>query len=142
MLLDLGRIARTCDHWGMPLLAMMYPRGPKVKSEHGVEYVKHAARIGAELGVDLVKTNYTGSPDSFKEVIKGCQVPVVIAGGPKMDTERDLLEMVYDAIQVGAAGISIGRNIFQAEDPTLLVMRLCKIIHQGYTPEEAAKIIR
>lgn len=142
MLHDLGRVARRCDLWGMPLLAMMYPRGSKVKSEHGVEYVKHAARIGAELGVDIVKTNYTGSPDTFKEVVKGCQVPVVIAGGPKMDTEADLLQMVYDAVHAGAAGISIGRNIFQAADPTLLTEKLSKIVHQDYTPNEATKLSR
>ncbi|HOT07187.1 MAG: 2-amino-3,7-dideoxy-D-threo-hept-6-ulosonate synthase [Methanosaeta sp. PtaB.Bin039] len=140
MLHDLGRVARRCDLWGIPLLAMMYPRGPRVKSEHSVEYVKHAARVGAELGVDIVKTNYTGTPETFQDVVKGCQVPVVIAGGPKMDTEADLLQMVYDAVGVGAAGISIGRNIFQAEDPTLLTRRLCKIVHENFTPEEAIKV--
>jgi fructose-bisphosphate aldolase/2-amino-3,7-dideoxy-D-threo-hept-6-ulosonate synthase len=140
MLRDLGRVARTCDLWGMPLVAMMYPRGQKVKSEHNVEYVKLAARIGAELGADIVKTNYTGSPDTFKEVVEGCNVPVVIAGGPKMDTEQDLLQMVYDAILCGAAGVAIGRNIFQAENPTLLVKKLCTVVHQGYTAEEAGAI--
>ena len=140
MLADLGWVARTCDNWGMPLLAMVYPRGPKVKSEHDVEYVKHAARVGAELGVDLIKTNYTGAPDTFKEVVDGCQIPVVIAGGPKMGTEQELCEMIYDAIQVGAAGVSIGRNVFQAENPTLLVRKISKIVHEDYTVEEANKI--
>ncbi|ABK14323.1 MAG: class I fructose-bisphosphate aldolase family protein [Methanothrix sp.] len=140
MLRDLGMVARRCDLWGMPLLAMMYPRGAKVRSEHSVEYVKHAARVGAELGVDIVKTNYTGSPETFREVVRGCPAPVVIAGGPKMDTEADLLQMVYDAMQAGAAGISIGRNIFQAENPTLLTRKLSKIVHEGYTPEEAARL--
>jgi fructose-bisphosphate aldolase/2-amino-3,7-dideoxy-D-threo-hept-6-ulosonate synthase len=140
MLTDLGKVARTCDNWGMPLLAMMYPRGPKVKSEHDVEYVKHAARVGAELGVDLIKTNYTGAPDTFKEVVDGCQIPIVIAGGPKMGTEQELCEMIFDAIQVGAAGVSIGRNVFQAENPTLLVRKISKIVHEDYTVEEANKI--
>jgi fructose-bisphosphate aldolase/2-amino-3,7-dideoxy-D-threo-hept-6-ulosonate synthase len=140
MLGDLGKVARRCDLWGMPLLAMMYPRGPKVRSEHGVEHVKLAARVGAELGVDIVKTNYTGSPETFGEVVRGCQVPVVIAGGPKMETENDLLEMVWGAVQAGAAGVAIGRNIFQAEDPTLLVRRLCAIVHKGYAVEEAEGI--
>ena len=140
MLADLGWVARTCDQWGMPLLAMMYPRGPKVKSEHDVEYVKHAARVGAELGVDIIKTNYTGDPDTFKEVVMGCQIPVVIAGGPKMNTEHELFEMIYDSIQVGAAGVSIGRNIFQAENPTLLVKKISKIVHEDYTVDEAEKI--
>jgi len=140
MLHDLGRVARSCDLWGMPLIAMMYPRGPKVKSEHNVEHVKLASRIGSELGADIVKTNYTGSPDTFKEVVVGCSVPVVIAGGPKMDTEKDLLQMVYDAISVGAAGVAFGRNIFQAKNPTLLVKKLCTVVHMGYTPEEAEKV--
>jgi fructose-bisphosphate aldolase/2-amino-3,7-dideoxy-D-threo-hept-6-ulosonate synthase len=140
MLADLGWVARTCDNWGMPLLAMMYPRGPKVKSEHDVEYVKHAARVGAELGVDIIKTNYTGAPDTFKEVVDGCQIPVVIAGGPKMGTEHELFEMIFDAIQVGAAGVSIGRNVFQAENPMLLVRKISKIVHENYTVEEAEKI--
>jgi fructose-bisphosphate aldolase/2-amino-3,7-dideoxy-D-threo-hept-6-ulosonate synthase len=140
MLRDLGRVARTCDQWGMPLVAMMYPRGPKVRSEHDVEHVKLAARVGAELGADIVKTNYTGSQDSFSEVVKGCNVPVVIAGGPKMSTERELLTMVYDSVQAGGAGVAIGRNIFQAEDPTLLVRKLSAVVHQGGTVEEAERI--
>jgi fructose-bisphosphate aldolase/2-amino-3,7-dideoxy-D-threo-hept-6-ulosonate synthase len=140
MLHDLGRVARNCDLWGIPLVAMMYPRGPKVKSEHGVEYVKLAARIGSELGADIVKTNYTGTPETFREVVRGCSVPVVIAGGPKVNTELDLLQMVYDAVAVGGAGVAFGRNIFQAENPTLLVRKLCAIVHKGYTAEEAEKI--
>ncbi|MBE0516288.1 MAG: class I fructose-bisphosphate aldolase family protein [Methanophagales archaeon] len=140
MLADLGWVARVCDQWGMPLLAMMYPRGPKVKSEHEVEYVKHAARVGSELGVDIIKTNYTGSPETFKEVVRGCQIPVVIAGGPKMGSEHELFEMICDAIQVGCGGVSIGRNVFQAENPTLLVRKISKIVHEDYTVEEAEKI--
>jgi fructose-bisphosphate aldolase/2-amino-3,7-dideoxy-D-threo-hept-6-ulosonate synthase len=120
---------------------MMYPRGPKVKSEHDVEYVKIAARIGSELGADIIKTNYTGSPDTFREVVQGSSVPVVIAGGPKMETEGDLLRMVYDAVNVGAAGVAFGRNIFQAENPTLLVKKLCTIVHKGGTVEEAETVV-
>ena len=78
----------------MPLLAMMYMRGPKVKNGYDVSVVKHAARVGAELGADIVKVPYTGSPESFREVVEGCFVPVVIAGGEKMETDRDILEMV------------------------------------------------
>ncbi|TGC09823.1 2-amino-3,7-dideoxy-D-threo-hept-6-ulosonate synthase [Methanolobus halotolerans] len=137
MLQDLGHIARKCDEWGMPLLAMMYPRGSKVTSEHDVEYVKHAARIGAELGADIVKTNYTGDMDSFREVVQGCPVPVVIAGGPRMETENELLEMIYDSLQVGGKGVAIGRNVFQSDDPIKLVSRISMIVHKGFTPDEA-----
>ncbi len=75
MLEDLGRVAVQCQHWGMPLLAMMYPRGRKIEDEHAVGHVKLAARVAAELGADIVKTVYTGDPDSFREVTRGCPVP-------------------------------------------------------------------
>jgi fructose-bisphosphate aldolase/2-amino-3,7-dideoxy-D-threo-hept-6-ulosonate synthase len=113
---------------GMPLLAMMYPRGENVKSQFDVEAVKNCARVGAELGADIVKTNYTGDVDSFREVVRGCNVPVVIAGGPKMDSEEALLKMVRDAMEAGAAGISIGRNVFQHDDVTGITRKLAKIV--------------
>lgn len=136
MLKDLGYVAKVCDEWGIPLIAMMYPRGPKVTSEHDVKFVKHAARIGAELGADIVKTNYTGSIESFREVVEGCPVPVVIAGGPQMDTETQLLQMIYDSLQAGGSGVAIGRNVFQSEDPVKLVSNISKIVHDGMTVEE------
>ena len=128
--------------WGMPLVAMMYPRGRKVKSENDVEAVKLAARIGAELGADIVKTNYTGEIDSFREVVEGCPAPVVVAGGPKMGTNRDVLQMVWEAIQAGGAGASIGRNVFQAPDPTKMVRAIVKIVHENYDVEEALKELK
>jgi fructose-bisphosphate aldolase/2-amino-3,7-dideoxy-D-threo-hept-6-ulosonate synthase len=142
MLAMLGQVSRACNEWGMPLLAMMYPRGVKVKSEHRVEYVKHAARVGAELGADIVKTNYTGDIDSFKEVVRGCPAPVVVAGGPKMSTEIELLEMVYDSIQAGSKGVAIGRNIFQAKDPTKMTRAVAAIVHEGYSVKEALKLLK
>jgi fructose-bisphosphate aldolase/2-amino-3,7-dideoxy-D-threo-hept-6-ulosonate synthase len=142
MLAMLGQVSRACNEWGMPLLAMMYPRGVKVKSEHRVEYVKHAARVGAELGADIVKTNYTGDIDSFKEVVRGCPAPVVVAGGPKMSTEIELLEMVYDSIQAGSKGVAIGRNIFQAKDPTKMTRAVAAIVHEGYSVREALKLLK
>ncbi|MFQ5800446.1 MAG: 2-amino-3,7-dideoxy-D-threo-hept-6-ulosonate synthase [Candidatus Hydrothermarchaeales archaeon] len=141
MLMKLGRVSRECAEWGMPLLAMMYPRGEKIKSEHDVEVVKLAARAGAELGADMVKTNYTGDIDSFKEVVKGCPVPVVIAGGPKMNTPIDVLQMVHDAIQAGAAGTSIGRNVFQHESPTAMCSAISEIVHKNASVKKAKKVL-
>jgi len=128
MLAQLGEISSQCIDMGMPLLAMMYPRGENVKSQFDVEAVKNCARVGAELGADIVKTNYTGDVDSFREVVRGCNVPVVIAGGPKMDSEEALLKMVRDAMEAGAAGISIGRNVFQHDDVTGITRKLAKIV--------------
>ena len=141
MLMELGEISETCSYWGIPLLAMMYPRGAKVTGEHDVEMVKHAARVGAELGADIVKTNYTGDPDSFKEVVDGALVPVIIAGGPKVETNRDLLEMVRDSLEVGGAGVAFGRNFFQAEDPRKITKAISEVVHNDLEVEEALKII-
>ncbi|MHA1835466.1 MAG: class I fructose-bisphosphate aldolase family protein, partial [Candidatus Odinarchaeia archaeon] len=99
MLMKLGTIADICDQWQVPLLAMMYPRGENVKDSFDPKVVSHVARIGAELGADLIKTNYTGKPETFKEVVDGCPVPVVIAGGPKMDSDKAVLEMVKGAME-------------------------------------------
>lgn len=142
MLRTLGYVSGKCAEWGMPLLAMMYPRGEKIGSEHDVEVVKLAARVGAELGADIIKTNYTGEIDSFKEVIKGCPAPVVIAGGQKMNTERDILQILWESIQAGGAGASIGRNVFQAKDPTKMVRAMAKIVHEGYEVDEAMKVLQ
>ncbi len=140
MLSTLGEVSRSCQEWGMPLLAMMYPRGKRIKDEYAPEAVAHAARVGAELGADLVKTSYTGDPDSFARVIEGCPVPLVIAGGPKVESELDLLGMVEEAIGAGARGVAIGRNVFQATDPVLTTRRICAVVHKGMSAKEAAEL--
>lgn len=142
MLQELGEISETCSYWGIPLLAMMYPRGQKVENEHDVELVKHAARVGSELGVDIVKTNYTGDPDSFKEVVEGALVPVVIAGGPKVDTDEELLQMVKDSIGVGGAGVAFGRNLFQAENPGKITKAISEVVHNDLEVNEALKFLK
>jgi fructose-bisphosphate aldolase/2-amino-3,7-dideoxy-D-threo-hept-6-ulosonate synthase len=141
MLATLGRVACECDDFGMPLLAMMYPRGPCITNPHAVDVVAHAARLGAELGADIIKTNYTGDVESFREVINSCPVPVIIAGGPKAETSMDILQTVKDSITAGGAGLSIGRNVFQHEDPTNMTKALCAIVHGGATVNEALKIL-
>jgi len=141
MLSDLSAVARQTAEWGMPLLAMMYPRGERVKSEFDPEAIKHAARVGAELGADLIKVPYTGDPETFRPVVEGCGAPVVIAGGPKMKTDRDILEMVYGAMSAGAAGLSIGRNVFQHHSPSSITQAMCKIVHEGGNVDEALSIL-
>ena len=141
MLVKLGNIADECDSLGLPLLAMMYPRGPSVSSEYDPEMVAFAARIGAELGADIIKTNYTGSVETFQRVVQGCPVPVIIAGGPKGETERDVLEAVFGSIKAGGVGVSIGRNVFQHENPTAMTRTLSAIVHRGATVEEALKLL-
>jgi predicted phospho-2-dehydro-3-deoxyheptonate aldolase len=139
MLHDLGNVGRMAMEWGMPLLAMMYTRGPKVGNEYDVELVKHAARVGAELGADIVKVPYTGSVESFSEVVEGCPVPVVIAGGEKMGNDQDILKMVKGAMDAGGAGVSIGRNVFQHKNPSKIVQAISKLVHHGSMVEEALR---
>jgi len=131
MLKTFGEITQQCQKWGLPLLAMMYPRGPEIEDEYDPEILAHAARVGAGLGADLVKCNYSGDPESFEDVVDGCPVPIVIAGGEKTDTTRSVLEMVHGAMQAGARGVSIGRNVFQADHPDRMVQAISEIVHNG-----------
>jgi fructose-bisphosphate aldolase/2-amino-3,7-dideoxy-D-threo-hept-6-ulosonate synthase len=141
MVSTLGKVACECDDSGMPLLAMMYPRGPNIKDSHAVDVVSHAARLGAELGADIIKTNYTGNAESFKDVVDSCPVPVIIAGGPKAETTRNVLQMVKESINAGGAGLSIGRNVFQHEDPAKMVEALSALVHNGASVAESMKIL-
>ncbi len=142
MLRQLGYVSRQCMQWQMPLVAMMYTRGPKIKDEYDVNNVKHAARVGAELGADIVKCVYTGTVKSFREVVQGCPVPVVIAGGAKMNSDEDIFNMVDDALKAGAAGLSIGRNAFQHEKPTRMIEALSRMVHNAATVDEAVAILK
>ena len=138
MLEQLGATADQCHRWGMPLLAMMYPRGENIKDPHDPATVAHAARIGAECGADIVKTLYTGDPDSFAGVVKSTPVPVVIAGGPKAETDMDLLRMTEDAMAAGAAGVTYGRNVFAHAAPERMVGALAEIIFRKGTAQDWA----
>ena len=141
MLTVLGKVADQCDVYGMPLLAMMYPRGPKIQNEHAPDVVAHAARLGAELGADIIKTNYTGDIESFRHVVESCPVPVVIAGGPKAKTAQEILQTIFESVKAGSAGLSIGRNVFQHENPAAMVKALSAIVHKGAAVEQALKIL-
>ena len=120
---------------------MMYPRGRRIKDEKNVDVVKHAARVGAELGADIIKCPYTGSIKTFRDVVQGCPVPVVIAGGSKMNDEQTL-KMIEGSLKAGAAGISMGRNAFQHEDPTSFIRAATAMVHQSISVAEALKMIR
>lgn len=141
MLDSFSKITDECDKYGLPTLAMMYPRGPKIASERDPGVVAHAARLGYEIGADIVKTNYTGDSESFRRVVESVKVPLVVAGGAKIDDENALLNIVHESIQAGAAGASIGRNIFQHTDPDKMTRALVEIIHNGATPASVKSIL-
>jgi fructose-bisphosphate aldolase/2-amino-3,7-dideoxy-D-threo-hept-6-ulosonate synthase len=140
MLLDSGMVSRRCEELGLPMLAMMYPRGKNIHNQYDADLIAHVCRVGAELGADVVKTNYTGDPDTFKKVVKGCPVPVLVAGGLRTDTDIELLENIGGAMEAGAAGVAVGRNVFMHETPALMVRRICAVVHDALSPEEAMKI--
>ncbi len=142
MLEQMGRVTSTAMDWGMPVLAMVYARGPKVSNEYDPNVVAQCARVGVELGADVVKVPYTGNVESFRRVVDGCCVPVVIAGGPKLDSSEDLVRMVYDSLQAGGAGLSIGRNIFQAAQPARLVQALHGIVHDDWEVAQAMELLQ
>ncbi|GAB6126175.1 2-amino-3,7-dideoxy-D-threo-hept-6-ulosonate synthase [Humidesulfovibrio idahonensis] len=141
MLEEFGRVTESAQSWGMPVLAMVYARGPKIRSEFDADIVAHCARVGVELGADVVKVPYTGDPESFSRVIDACCVPVVIAGGPKLASTRDFLVMVHDSIQAGGAGLSVGRNVFQHKRPDVLTQALAKVVHEDAGVDEAMALL-
>ena len=141
MIEDLGLIADECTELNMPLLAMMYPRGENITNPFDPKVVAHVARIGAELGADIVKTLYTGDSDSFRSVVDGCPVPVVIAGGPQVSNDKELLDMVKGAIDAGAAGVSMGRNIFQHSNPEKITKAISNIIFDNSSVESAMDVL-
>lgn len=141
MLADLGEMAAKANDWGMPLLAMMYARGPAIKDPFDPAVVAHCARVALELGADIVKVPYTGDPESFERVVEACCIPVVIAGGPKMENTGSLVRMVHDSVRAGGAGLSVGRNIFQNDRPAQLLSALGKVVHEDWSVERAMALL-
>ena len=103
--------------------------------------VAYAARVAAELGVDIIKTFYTGDPDSYRKVIESCPARVVISGGPKMSNIEDVFRMTRDGIGAGAAGVTFGRNVWQHNDPQAVMQALKGIIHGNISIDAAMKLV-
>ncbi|MXR52103.1 fructose-bisphosphate aldolase [Halovenus sp. WSH3] len=139
---QLGELTSTAEEYGMPVLAMTYARGHDVRDQSNpegyAEDLAHATRLGEELGADLIKTAYSGDPESFQRVVEATRLPVVIAGGSK-GTDTETLSMVRGAIDAGAAGVSMGRSIFQHETPEAITEAIASVIHDGANPEDAAR---
>lgn len=135
----LAALVDECDLWDMPIVAEMKPQGKNIDPPWDAKYVKIGARIASELGVDLIKTYYTGDPKSFKEVVDSTPTPIVILGGPRLDSLLKVFQMVYDAVNAGAAGIAFGRNIWHKRDPEPMVRAMVDIVHNNETPESVMK---
>lgn len=133
MLETLGKVSDACDTYGMPLLGIIYPRGGNIVDEHRMLAIRHAARLGAEMGCDVVKTFYTGDAETFAEVTAGCPVPVLTAGGPVKDLAA-YFESVKGALAAGARGIVCGRNVFHRINSDAVVKYLSYLVHGGEEP--------
>ena len=125
---------------GLPVIVHAYPCGECVPPEerYSVERVAYASRMAMELGVDIIKTFYTGSVESFARVVEiAAPALVVAAGGLRLETDADVLQMAYDVVQAGAAGITFGRNIWQSGNTGGVIRALKRVVHEGALASEA-----
>ncbi len=132
-LTNLAKLVDECEEYGVPVMAVCAVGKELEKRE--ARYLALAARITAEVGARVVKTYYC--KEHFEKVVDGCPVPIVIAGGPKTETQREVFDFVYDGIQKGAIGVNLGRNIWQTAHPVAAIRAIRAIIHENYSPKEA-----
>jgi class I fructose-bisphosphate aldolase len=142
MLRDFAEVAERCHDLNVPLLAMVYARGPKLRVQFSEAFNAHCARVAYEIGADFVKVQYTGDRQSFSRVVSVVPIPVLIAGGPKMENDEEVLKMVWESLDAGGAGISIGRNVFGSSNIRQLCHALNGIIHEGLCVEDAVDLMR
>ncbi len=135
-LVHLSKLIDDGEEFGMPVLAITAVG--KELEKRDARYLALACRVSAELGAHLVKTYYC---DGFEKVVEGCPVPIVVAGGPKLDTEGAALELAHSAIALGAHGIDMGRNIWQSDHPVAMLKALRSIVHEHASVREAMDVL-
>lgn len=136
-LFNLGKLVDECENYGIPVMAVTAVG--KELEKRDARYLGLCCRIAAELGTKVVKTYWC---ENFEKVVNGCPVPVVMAGGPKCETEREVFDFVYDGMQKGAIGLNLGRNVWQHEHPVAMMKALRAIIHEKATPKDAENIFK
>jgi putative autoinducer-2 (AI-2) aldolase len=134
-LLNLSKLVDDGEKYGIPVMAVTAVG--KELEKRDARYLALCSRIAAELGARVVKTYWC---ENFDKVTQGCPVPVVMAGGPQVDTELEVFEFVHDGIQKGAVGVNLGRNVWQNDYPVAMIKALRAIIHENATPKEAQEI--
>ncbi|WP_020585239.1 class I fructose-bisphosphate aldolase [Desulfobacter curvatus] len=138
-LTGMARMSTECRKWDMPLLGVIGLGKTNEDKKKDPKFIALGARVGAEHGADIIKTYYTET--DFDKVVAGCPVPVMIAGGPKCETDLDTLNMIYGALQGGAKGIVMGRNVWQSPHPTALLSAVYGLIHEEMNVKEAADLL-
>jgi len=134
-LLNLSKLVDEGEKYGIPVMAVTAV-GRELE-QRDARYLALSCRIAAELGARVVKTYWC---QGFEKVVQGCPVPVIMAGGPKVDTELEVFEFVYDGMQRGAIGVNLGRNIWQNDYPVAMIRAMRAIIHENATPREAQEL--
>ena len=138
----LSELVAQCAEWNVPVMAEMLPAGFKDPAEWWTpENVGHACRIGAELGADFIKTTYTCDVQSFRAICEQVYVPIVVLGGNKSRDPRDLLTGIHDAMQAGASGVALGRNIYRYPEPAKLTAAIAAIIHEDAAVDGAIEYL-
>lgn len=131
-LLNLSKLVDEGEELGMPVMAITAVG--KELEKRDARYLALACRVSAEIGAHVVKTYYC---EGFSKVVQGCPVPLVVAGGPKLNTEKDAFELAFKALQEGAVGVDMGRNIWQNENPVAMIKAVRAIVHDGFNVKEA-----
>lgn len=134
---DLAAVSAACDQWNVPLLAMVYPRGPQITNPQDPELVAHAVTLAADLGADIVKTVRVGSVTAMADIVRACPIPVIVAGGPPLRNAAELHSYVTDALRGGARGVAMGRNIFQTANPGATARMIADLVHREPSPVRA-----
>ena len=134
-LVALANLVNEAQEYGIPVLAVTAVG--KELAKRDAHYLSLACRIAAELGAQMIKTYYC---DNFEKVVKGSPVPLVIAGGPKLKKETDALQLAYDALQRGAVGVDMGRNIWQSKNSVAMIQAIRRIVHDNASPSQAEEL--
>ena len=134
-LFNLSKLVDEGEKYGIPVMAVTAVG--KELEKRDARYLAFSSRIAAELGARIVKTYWC---ENFEKVVNGCPVPVVMAGGPKVDTDVEVFEFVHDGMEKGAIGVNLGRNVWQNDHPVAMIKALRAIIHEKATVKEANKI--
>lgn len=141
---NLAQAVRAADQYGLPTVTHIYPKGNLIPKEdqYLVQHVAYSARAAAELGVDIIKTYYTGTGESFQKIIEAASpARVVISGGPKAESLEQFFQMTRDGMDAGAFGVTYGRNIWQAEKPKAVLKALQALVRDRVSVNEALQIV-
>ncbi|MFC2066307.1 3-hydroxy-5-phosphonooxypentane-2,4-dione thiolase [Chloroflexota bacterium] len=134
-LLNLSKLVDEGEKYGIPVMAVTAVGKELEKRE--ARFLALCCRIAAELGARIVKTYWC---ENFEKVVRGCPVPVVMAGGPRVDTELEVFQFVHDGIQKGSIGVNLGRNVWQNEFPVAMIRAIRAVVHENATPEQAQEL--